>query len=82
MREPDLWDKRPPRIDFLTDRELLMFLHIGREENGFSDAEVSICQSCINALRYKRRLSERQEGVLRRGLLKQLWDADPDLWNI
>ena len=78
---PDLWNHGPPHLEFLFRHELIAFLKIAIDHSAFEEWEQSFCESCADRLRYGRPLTERQEDVLRRGLLKKLWDNDPTLWD-
>jgi len=82
MRSPDPWNKRPPRYSELTDSELIEFLGVAGRSPAFNDFEVGFCASVAKQIRRGYPLSQKQIAVLMdRGLLRRLWDNDPDLWK-
>jgi hypothetical protein len=82
MRSPDPWDARPPWTNELRSGELMEFLGVARRAPAyFSDFEYDFCESAVLRLRYRGELTEKQESVLNRWLLRKLRDNDPDLWK-
>ena len=82
MRNPDPWDARPQLICPRRPGELIEFLGVARRAPScFSDFEFDFCESAKLRIHYRGGLTEKQEAVLNKWLLRKLWDNDPDLWK-
>ena len=77
----DPWPVKPPRAAELSREDLRQFLKIAEESTAFSEWEKKFCDSLQKQLRGGRDVSEAQYSVLNRGLLRRLWDNDPELWR-
>ena len=77
----DPWPDACPDISELSDDELLSFLENAEDGPGLTEWEQSFCRSIGNQLWKGWTLSEKQLDVFERGLLKKLWNADPELWR-
>lgn len=77
----DPWPDKCPELDDLTTTELLTFLENAEDGHGITDWEQAFCRSIRNQLWKGWTLSEKQRDVFEKGLLKKLWNADPELWR-
>lgn len=82
MLTPDRWNDRYPKAAETTVAELIDLLSVAAKADDtlFTDWDRSFCHSLATQLRKGWRVSERQEAVLDKGLLRRLWSNDPDLW--
>ena len=72
------WDHRCPKIEELDRQELILFLSIGFTSD--EQFERDFCQSLVEHLEKRSRISRKQYHVIKR-LLPKLWDNDPALWR-
>ena len=80
--DPDPFDAECPDPGEISDIELIDLLEVASKcPKIFTDWEVDFCDSIADQLDRGKVLSEAQLEVLRRGLLKRLWDNDPELWR-
>jgi hypothetical protein len=82
MIRPAPWDDVCPDVDDLSRAELKAYLSQAPVlVRPLTDWQLEFCSSLLSYMKCGGRPSTRQRQVLDRGLLRQLWDNDPRLWE-
>lgn len=84
LYDPDPWNDECPDANDLSEDDLLTFLDVIHGcEHLFTAWEIDFIYSLIDRLESTNRpLTDRQCEKLNEGILKKLWDHDPELWDL
>lgn len=79
---PDRWNERCPKAAEVSRLEMFDFLKVAeRALEAFTAWELDFCYRAMSQIHRGSSLAPGQRDVLDRGLLRKLWDNDPDLWS-